>query len=115
MTTVALGNRPLNKIALGEAVAAELGTSHEKGHEAVSAVLNVIARTVAAGHPVAVSNFGTFLPKQQPEHTARNPQTGASVTVPARSRLRFRPSPQLQDAVEAGDWKAAVITKRSRH
>ncbi|MFJ8345104.1 HU family DNA-binding protein [Streptomyces sp. NPDC094153] len=115
MTTVARGNGPLNKIALGEAVAAELGTSHEKGHEAVTAVLNVIARTVAAGYPVAVSNFGTFAPKQEAEHMARNPQTGALVTVPARSWLRFRPSPQLQDAVKAGDWEAAVITKRSRH
>ena len=114
MTTAARGTGPLNKTALGEAVAAELGTSHEQGQRALNAVLNVIARTVAAGHSVTVSNFGTWLPKHVPARKRRNPQTGGSLVVPAHTWLVFRASDQLQDAVKAHDPEAAVITKRSR-
>lgn len=106
--------RPLNKTALGEAVAAALGVSIEDGHQAVAAVLDTIARTVAAGHQVAVTNFGTFVPKHLPARKAWNPQTGDPVVVEAGTKLHFRVSPQLQAAVKANDPDAAVITKRHR-
>lgn len=114
MTTEVRATGPLDKVTLGHAVAAELGISQEKGRQAVAAVLNVIARTVAAGHPVTVTNFGAFLPEQKTPRNAWNPQTGQPHTIPARTWLKFRPSPQLQEAVVAGDPDAAVITKRPR-
>lgn len=114
MSTVIRTTGPLNKTDLGEAVAAELGVSHEQGHRAVAAVLNTIARTVASGHQVAVTNFGTWRPVYRPAHKAHNPQTLEHIHVQARTRLAFRVSAQLQDAVNAGDPDAAVITKRSR-
>lgn len=105
---------PLNKTALGEAVAATLGVSIEDGHQAVAAVLDTIARTVAAGHQVAVTNFGTFVPKHVPARKAWNPATGDPILVEAGMRVHFRVSPQLQAAVKAHDPDAAVITKRHR-
>lgn len=114
MTTVVRPTGPLNKAGLAKAVAAELQISQAEAHRAVEAVLNTIGRTVASGHQIAITNFGTWLPKHVPARAARNPQTGDLVTLPARTRLVFRASEQLQDAVKARDPQAAVITKRSR-
>ncbi|MFD7016056.1 HU family DNA-binding protein [Streptomyces sp. NPDC059928] len=114
MTTTARITGPLTKRGLGEAVAAELGITPGEAHRVVEAVLNTIARTTAAGHPVAVTSFGTWRPVQRPARPARNPQSGEPVQVPARMQLRFRVSPQLKKAVMAGDPDAAVITKRHR-
>jgi DNA-binding protein HU-beta len=41
-----------------------------------------------------VKNFGTFTVVDKPARTARNPQTGAEVTVPAKRLVRFKPSKQ---------------------
>lgn len=105
---------PLNGILLGEAVAAEMGLSKMEGHRAVMAVLDIIARAVAGGHPVNVTNFGTWIPVQLEERTARNPATGESVVVPARQGLRFRQAPRLQELVREADPETATIRKHPK-
>lgn len=105
---------PLNKTALGEAVAAELGVSLEQGHQAVAAVLNTIARTVASGHSVTVTNFGSWTPKHVAARKVRNPQTDERFVQPASTRLAFRISDHLRDVVKAQDPSAADITKRPK-
>ncbi|MEV0691813.1 HU family DNA-binding protein [Streptomyces sp. NPDC050388] len=111
MTTVVRPTGPLNKTRLAEAVALQLGVSNEDGIRAVEAVLNVIARTVAGGHSVTVTNFGSWIPKHRPASTRRNPQNGDPVPVPAHTRLFFRLSDRLAAAVRAQDPAAADITK----
>lgn len=105
---------PLNKTALGEAVAATLGVSIEDGHQAVEAVLNTIAYTVACGHRVTVTNFGSWAPMHVPARKIRNPQTGERFINPASTRLVFRISDHLRDAVKAQDPAAANIAKRQK-
>jgi DNA-binding protein HU-beta len=102
---------PLNGTRLAEAVAAEMGISRREGKRAVEAVLGIIARSVAGGHPVNVTNFGTWIPVQVDERTARNPATGEPVVVPARQELRFRQSPRLQELVREADPETATIRK----
>lgn len=108
---------PLNKTGLGEAVALELGVSKQQGHRAVAAVLDVIARTVAAGHSVTVTNFGTWTPRYVPERKLAAREAPVSLatrarTVPAHHKLRFTVSPRLRAAVKAQDPAAATIRKR---
>lgn len=105
---------PLNKTGLAEAVAADLGISVQDGFRVLDAVLGPIARTVTAGHDVTVTNFGTWRHVHHPARKARNPQTGEKVTVPARSAVRFRVSPRLQDVVNGGDPSASLKKRRSR-
>lgn len=109
MTAIPKG--PLNKTALAAHVAAALGVTVDEGHRAVDAVLNTITRAVAAGHSVTVTNFGSWHAVDRPERTARNPQTGESVTVPARREIRVLTSPRLREIVRGGD-PAASIRKR---
>lgn len=114
MTTIARINSRLNTTLLAEAVAIELGVSNEEGARAVQTVLGVITRAVVAGHPVAVTNFGTWLPIQRPARTARNPHTGGTVTVPARQELSFRASDRLRELVASADPVTASIRKHPK-
>ncbi|MFE6225446.1 HU family DNA-binding protein [Streptomyces sp. NPDC057854] len=101
----------LNTVLLAEAVAAELDVPVADGRAAVQAVFDVIARAVAGGHPVAITNFGTFLPIAQPTRMRRNPQNGVFVEVPAHQDVRFRVSPGLRMTVRAADPARATIRK----
>lgn len=101
----------LNTMALAEAVATELGIPHTDGRAVVQAVFDVIARAVAGGNPVAVTNFGTFLPVDQPARVRRNPQNGLPVEVPAHQDVRFRVSPGLRTAVRTADPVRVTIRK----
>lgn len=111
MATIVRPTGPLNKKQLAEAVALQLGVSLDDGFDAVDAVLNTIAQTVASGHSVTVTNFGSWNPKHRPARTARNPQTGELVTVPATTRLAFRISDRLAEIVRDQDPAAASINK----
>jgi DNA-binding protein HU-beta len=48
--------------------------------------------TTNDGDSLVLKGFGTFKRKHVAAKTARNPQTGGTVTVPARSVLRFTAS-----------------------
>lgn len=115
MTTTAHPDGPVNAGDLAALVAADLGLSRADSRRTVAAVLDNIARTVAAGHPVAITNFGSWHPVLAAERTARNPQTGATVTVPSTTRVRFRAAPRFRDAVRAGAPDAAAIHKNPSH
>lgn len=106
--------RDLNKTALAQAVADELGVPFADGHRAVDAVLNTITRTVAAGHSVTVTNFGSWHAVQRPACTRRNPQTGEPVAVPARQEVRVLLSPALRDAVAAANPNASIRKRPSK-
>lgn len=105
---------PLTKTSLGEAVAAELGVSPKEAARILEAVCDVIARTVTAGHNVSITNFGTWVSTRTPKRKARNPQTGGTVTVPARQVVRFRTAPRLAAIVRDGKVTAATIRKRPK-
>jgi nucleoid DNA-binding protein len=114
MTTAIQPTGPLNKTSLAAAVAAQLGVSIDDGYRALDAVLNTITRTVAAGHDVTVTNFGTFRAVEEAARIRRNPQTGESVPVPAYPTVRFRVSPRLREVVRSGDPAASIRKRRSK-
>lgn len=59
----------------------------------VKEALALIERETATdGDSLVLKGFGTFKRKHVAAKQARNPQTGGTVTVPARSVLRFTAS-----------------------
>lgn len=105
---------PLNKTALAEAVARELGCSREDGYQALNAVLDTITRTVTAGHDVTITNFGTFRAVEQAARLARNPQTGARTPLPSQPDVRFRVAPRLREVVRGGNPGASIRKRPSK-
>jgi DNA-binding protein HU-beta len=75
-----------------------------------------IADAVRAGREVSVPGFGKFRAKRRQARTARNPRTGAAVSVPERTVIAFTPSRGLRDALAdepAGAAKKAPAAKKA--
>lgn len=89
----------MNKRDLVDAVAAQVGRPRAEVASTVDAVFALITAALSRGEKVAVSGFGNFDARQVAERLARNPRTGESVTVPARTAARFKASRNLKTAL----------------
>jgi DNA-binding protein HU-beta len=91
----------MNKRDLIDAVSGRLGDK-KSATEAVNAVLDIIADAVAKGDKVSITGFGVFEKTDRPARTARNPATGATVSVPKSSVPKFRPGSDFKALVNGG-------------
>lgn len=91
----------VSKSQLAQRIAARGATPAQAAH-AVEAVLGEITAALAAGEKVTLVGFGSFEPVARLARTARNPRTGASVSVPAATVPRFHPGAGLKTAVDGG-------------
>lgn len=89
----------MNKNDLIASVAEKADLTKAQAADAVEAVLGSITSTMAGGTDVRILGFGNFVVAQRKATTARNPQTGASIDVPAAKVPRFKPGKALKDAV----------------
>jgi DNA-binding protein HU-beta len=89
----------MNKAELVADVAERMGDSKQKGEEAVNAVFEAITAALKKGDDVRLPSFGVFDIKETAARTARNPQTGAEVKVPAGKKARFKPGKALKDTL----------------
>ena len=64
----------------------------------VSATIDAIADALRNGEEVKVPGIGTLKPKPVAERTRRNPATGKEVTVPAHTKVVFKPAAGLRGA-----------------
>lgn len=79
------------------AEAAEL--SKAEANKAVDAVINCIKGSLAEGKSVGLIGFGTFEVRERAEREGRNPQTGDTITIPAKKVPAFKPGKGLRDSV----------------
>jgi len=89
----------MNKRDLVDAVAAQVGRPKAEVASTVDAVFALISSALQRGDKVAVSGFGNFDARQVAERVARNPRTGESVVVPARTAARFKASRNLKSVL----------------
>ena len=61
---------------------------------AVDITLEIIKNSLQNGEKVVLSNFGTFKVKQSAPLVIKNPK-GQTVEVPAKMRVRFKPSENI--------------------
>lgn len=89
----------MKKADLIEAVAAKAGVSKAEAGRVVDATFEVITGSLKKGDKVPVAGFGTFAVSKRAAREGRNPQTGATVKIPARNAVTFKPGTALKDAV----------------
>jgi DNA-binding protein HU-beta len=89
----------MNKAELVADVAERMGESKLKAEEAVNAVFDALTGALKKGDEVRLPAFGVFDVKETAARTARNPQTGEEVKVPAGRKARFKPGKALKDAM----------------
>lgn len=69
----------MNKVELGELVAAKMGINKSDGIKAVETVFDEIGNVLADGEKINIAGFGKFEPHERAERTYRNPQTGEEI------------------------------------
>ena len=88
----------MNKSSLSAAVHAATGGPKSTVNAVVSATIDAIADALRNGEEVKLPGLGTLKPKPVAERTRRNPATGKEVTVPAHTKVVFKPAAGLRGA-----------------
>ncbi len=89
----------MNKTELIAAVAEKSGLSKKDAEKAVSATIDTIISTVAAGDKIQVAGFGTFEQRQRNARTGCNPRTGNTIEIPASKVPAFKAGKGFKDIV----------------
>ena len=89
----------MTKAELIAAIATQAGLSKKASAAAVDAFTDTVAKALAKGDKVQLVGFGSFGTVKRAARTGRNPQTGASVKIPASVAPKFKAGKALKDAV----------------
>ena len=89
----------MNKAAIVELVQEKIGGTKVQAEMVVDSILDAVVGTLKKGGEVSIAGLGIFSVKMRAARTARNPKTGASVSVPATRVPKFRAAKALKDAV----------------
>ena len=66
----------------------------------VNVMLEHMAAWLAAGGRIEIRGFGTFSLRHRPARSARNPRSGAAISLPARYAPHFKPGKALRERVD---------------
>jgi len=90
----------MTKQDLIEAVAKKTNCSKSFASECLNVILDEITKALAKGQDVVLTGFGTFRVAKRKARTGRNPQTGATIKIPAAKVPKFKAGKALKDAVK---------------
>ena len=85
----------MNKTELVNAMAAKAGMTKVAAKAAMNACFETIQEQLNKGEKVTLIGFGTFSVVDRKARTAKNPQTGKPVKVPAKKVAKFKAGSNL--------------------
>lgn len=89
----------MNKGELVDQIAAKANVTKKDADLVLSAMLDVILDTVAAGDKVTLVGFGTFEARERQAREGRNPSTGEPIKIPATKVPAFSAGKMFRDKV----------------
>ncbi len=89
----------MNKGDLIESVANHSGLSKADAGRAVDAVLETITASLVKADKVTLPGFGTFSTSERAARSGRNPSTGETIKIKAKTIAKFKPGSKLTEAV----------------
>jgi nucleoid DNA-binding protein len=96
----------MNKTELIERVAQRTGLTMKDAKNVVDAIFStqpkngIIANELKSGRKVQITGFGTFQVRKRKKREGRNPQTGATIEIPATKFPAFSAGRALKDRVK---------------
>ncbi len=78
---------------------AKIVATKKEAQEVVDCVFENITKSLKSKDAVQIAGFGTFKVAKREARKGRNPQTGATIDIPARNVPKFTPGKALKDAV----------------
>ncbi|RPE00834.1 HU family DNA-binding protein [Aureibaculum marinum] len=89
----------MNKSELVEAMAADAGISKAAAKKALDSIMDNVQGTLKKGGRVSLVGFGSWSVSSRAARDGRNPQTGKTISIPAKNVVRFKPGAELKNAV----------------
>lgn len=89
----------MNKAQLVEHLASEVKITKADCERVLDSTLENIKKTVKKGDDVTLVGFGTFTRSKRKARTARNPQTGELIKVPASTVPKFRAGKDFKESL----------------
>ncbi len=102
ITLSTLETPTLTKAELAELLFERLGLNKRESKDMVDAFFDQVHATLADGLEVKLSGFGNFSIRRKAPRPGRNPRTGETIPIKARSVVTFHASHKLK-AVVQGD------------
>lgn len=90
----------MSKTELVEFVAEKAELSKAAAGRAVDAFMEGVTKGLVEGDKVSLVGFLTLEKKKRAARTARNPQTGETVKIPARNAVSVKVGKKLKEAVK---------------
>jgi DNA-binding protein HU-beta len=84
-------NEGINKTDLIKDISETHELTHAKSERILNSILDSIVEAVADKKTVRLSKFGSFEGYESSARIGRNPSTGESINIPAKTRIRFKP------------------------
>lgn len=91
----------MTKADIVESIASQTGLTKVETKAVVEGVFTSIKDALAEGQRIELRGFGVFTVKSRKSRLARNPRTGAPVSLEKRYVPVFKTSPEFQDRVDA--------------
>jgi DNA-binding protein HU-beta len=90
----------MNKEELARDVAAKSGLEVGQAKRALEATLRSIEEQIGEGNEVRLTGFGKFSVSQRSSRMGRNPRTGETMQIAAKSVPKFSAGAELKKAAE---------------
>lgn len=90
----------MTKTELVEFMAEEAGVSKAEAGRLLDAFVKGVTKGVSKEGKVSLVGFLTFEKKKRAARTARNPQSGATIKIPARNVVTVKVGSKLKEAVK---------------
>ena len=91
----------MNKSEVVDAIVDKADISKAAAGRALDAALGAIRESLQEGESVSLIGFGTFLVRNRPARTGRNPRTGENVQIAAARVPAFKPGKALKEALNS--------------
>ena len=89
----------MNKAQLIDAIAEKANLTKADAKKALDAFVDATSDALKNGDRVALIGFGSFSVASRSARTGRNPQSGATIEIPEKKVVKFKPGAELADAI----------------
>lgn len=80
-------------------IADKAGLTQSQAEAALSATLDSISGALKGGDSVSLIGFGTFSASERPAREGRNPRTGDTIQIAAKTVAKFKPGKKLSESL----------------
>jgi len=91
----------MNKADLINEVAESTGLTKVKASEVINTIVSAVQGALSKGEKVTLVGFGTFGTAKRKSRKGRNPKTGAELTIPEKTVVRFKSGSALAETVNS--------------